>query len=53
MRVGTCHPKLHFEVINAGSFVVGPEDFLFRDRSDKSVVLCEGGSVWLFEIEKV
>lgn len=53
MRVGTCQPKLHFEVINAGSFGVGPEDLVLFDRRVKSVELLEFWNVWLFELEKV
>jgi hypothetical protein len=53
MRVATCQPNPQFEVINAGRFVLAPEDLNFCGRSDKSVVLCEGGSVWLLEVEKV
>jgi hypothetical protein len=53
MRVGTCQPKLHFEVINAGSFTVGPEELVLWERRVGSVVLLEFWNVWLFELKKV
>jgi len=53
MRVGTRQPKLHFEVISAGSFAVGPEDLVLFDRRVKSVELLEVWNVWLFELENV
>jgi hypothetical protein len=33
--------------------VLAPENFSFCDRSDKSVVLCEGRDVWLLEVGEV
>jgi hypothetical protein len=53
MTVGVRQPILHVELINAGSFSFGPEDFVLSDVSDISLVLFEVWNVWVFELEKV